>query len=200
MGFVLFYLKHIERKKNNQIWLNWSHTVSKVYNFSFLKTPGGEPCVMKVGCPSSRLGSRSYCLPPHAAARPSPGSSSTNTPGSSMCLNLSTTSSRPSPTPAAGCVAPWTAGPYWEHTGTSSSICTPATFTLWRTTSVLSPRTTSQVPSSAEAPATPFVPLLCAWKEGMEWLLIRLMKPGVLRSAGPWTSPWPLCHVCQGNT
>lgn len=141
--------------------------------------------MMTVRCPLSRLGSTSCCLLQHVAAPPSPGSSSTSTQGSSMCLNLSTTSSRLSLTPAAGYVAPWTAGPCWEHTGISSSICTPATFTSWRITSTRSPKTTSQAPSSAEAPATPSVHLPCAWKEGTERHLTHLMKLGVLRSVGP---------------
>lgn len=153
--------------------------------FSFLKTPGGEPCATTAGRLSSRLGNTSCCLPPPAVAPPSPGSFSTSTRGSFTCLSRSTTSSRPSPTLAAGCVAPWTVGPCSEHTGTSSSICTPAIFTSWRITSDQSPRTTSQVPSSAEAPATPCVPLLCAWKEGMRRPPIHRMKPGVLRSVGP---------------
>ncbi|CAB1450793.1 unnamed protein product [Pleuronectes platessa] len=106
-------------------------------------------------------------------------------PGFSTCSSRSTTSSRPSLIQAAGCVAPWTAGPCWERTGTSSSISTPATFTSWRITSAPSPRTTSQTSSSAEAPATPSVPLLCAWKQEMRGPRSRLMKPGVPRSVGP---------------
>lgn len=140
---------------------------------------------MTVSCPLSRLGSTSCCLLRHAAAPRSPGSSSISTQGSFTCLNLSTTSSRPSPTLAADYVAPWTVGPCWEHTGTSCSTCTPATFTSWRITSVQSLKTTSQAPSSAEAQATPCVPLPCAWKEGKEWYLTPPMKHGVLRSAEP---------------
>lgn len=140
---------------------------------------------MTVSCPLSRLGSTSCCLLQHAVAPHSPGSSSISTQGSFTYLNHSTTSSRPSPTPAADYAAPWTVGPCWVHTGISYSTCTPAIFTSWRTTSVQSLKTTSQAPSSAEAQATPCVPLLCAWKEGTEWYLTPPMKHGVLRSVGP---------------
>lgn len=135
--------------------------------FLSFQTPGGEHCVMTAGRWLIHLESTSCCLPPRAVARLSPGSSSTSIQGSSMCLSLCTTSSRPSPTPAAGYVAVWTAGPCWEHTGTCSSTCTPVTFTSWRITSAQSPRTMSPAPSSAEALATPCAPLPCAWKEGI---------------------------------
>lgn len=156
--------------------------------FSLLKTPGGDPPAMTAGCPWSHLESTSCCLPPHAAVPLSPGSSSTSIPGSSMCSSLCTTSSRPSPTPAAGCVAPWTAVPCWERTGTFFSICTLASFTSWRITFVLSLKTTSQAPFSAGAPATLSAHLRFALMERSQQPLIHLMKHGVLRNVGPWTS------------
>lgn len=166
------------------IWNRWTaHNIYVCCSFSS-KTPGGEPCVMTAGCLSSHLGSTSSYLPPLAVAHLSRGSFSTSTQASSMCLSLSIMSSKPSLTPAHVCVATWTAGPCLEHTGTSSLICTPATFTSWRITSVQSRRTMSQALFFAEAPVTPSVPLLCVWTEGMPQPLIHLMKPGVLRNVG----------------
>lgn len=165
------------------------HINQSCFVSSFFKTPGGEAFVMTAQCPLSHPGSTSCCLPQRAAAPPSLGNFSTSTQGSSTCLNLSIMSSRPLQTPAAGYDAPWTAGPYWEHTGTSSSTCTPATSTSWRIISDQSRKTTSQAPSFVGAPAMPSVLLRCAWKAGTRLDLSHLMKPGAPRSVGPSTSP-----------
>lgn len=164
------------------------HINQSCFVSSFFKTPGGEAFVTTALCPLNHP-STSCCLPRRAAAPPSLDNFSTSTQGSSTYSNLSITSSRPLQTPAAGYVAPWTAGHYWEHTGTSSSTCTPATSTSWRITSDQSPKTTSQAPSFVGAPAMPSVLLRCARKEGTRLDLRHLMKPGAPRSVGPSTSP-----------